>query len=103
MVTGHDVARKLLKQLLCWASPFKESNEESRTGADFQRGKALRRGVSRFARGITQASTLDQLVTNLKEAIALHLEGENLSDLDLDDNPAVVATFELDDVVSAQA
>ncbi len=52
---------------------------------------------------ITQAPTLDELATNLKEAIALQLEGENLADFDLAENPAVVASFELDSVIDATA
>ncbi len=52
---------------------------------------------------VTQAVTLDELAANLKEAIALHLEGENLTDLDLESNPAVIASFELDNVVDAKA
>jgi predicted RNase H-like HicB family nuclease len=31
---------------------------------------------------VTQAETLDQLADSLKEALALHLEGEDLSELD---------------------
>ncbi len=51
---------------------------------------------------VTQAATLDELATNLKEAIALHLEGEDLTDFDLDADPVVIASFELDNVVDAQ-
>jgi predicted RNase H-like HicB family nuclease len=51
---------------------------------------------------VTQAATLDELASNLREAIALHLEGENLADLGLVDNPAVLATFELDSVADAK-
>jgi predicted RNase H-like HicB family nuclease len=50
---------------------------------------------------VTQAPTLDELAVNLKEAIALQLEGENLAEFDLADNPAVLATLELDSVVDA--
>ena len=51
---------------------------------------------------VTQAATLDHLTANLKEAIALHLEGEDLAARQLDAYPAVIASFELDDVVDAQ-
>lgn len=44
---------------------------------------------------ITQGKTLDELIKNLKEAVDLHLEGENLEDLDLVPNPAIVANIEL--------
>jgi predicted RNase H-like HicB family nuclease len=48
---------------------------------------------------VTQAPSLDQLAANLKEAIALQLEGEKLAEFDLADNPAVFATLELDSAV----
>ena len=45
---------------------------------------------------VTQGKTLDELATNLKEAIALQLEGENLADFDLAPAPSVLANLELD-------
>ncbi len=50
---------------------------------------------------VTQAPTLDELAANLKEAIALQLEGENLAEFDFADNPAVLASFELDNAIDA--
>lgn len=44
---------------------------------------------------VTEATTLDELTANIQEAIALHLEGENLEDLGLAPNPTVLATMEL--------
>lgn len=43
---------------------------------------------------ITQAATLDELAHNIREAIHLHLEGEDLSELGFDSNPAILATME---------
>ena len=45
---------------------------------------------------VTQGATLDELAANLKEAIALALEGENLAELGFVDQPAILATIELD-------
>ena len=45
---------------------------------------------------VTQGKTLDELAANLKEAIALQLEGENLADFDLAPAPSVLANLELD-------
>ena len=45
---------------------------------------------------VTQGKTLDELVFNLKEAIGLQLEGENLSDFDLVAEPSVLANLEVD-------
>ena len=45
---------------------------------------------------VTQGKTLDELIENLKEAIALQLEGENLADFDLSEQPSVLASFELE-------
>ncbi len=44
---------------------------------------------------MTEAPTLDELAANIQEAIALHLEGENLEDLGLAQNPTILATMEL--------
>jgi predicted RNase H-like HicB family nuclease len=45
---------------------------------------------------VTQGATLDAVTQNLQEAVTLHLEGENLQDLGLVDNPAILITFEMD-------
>jgi predicted RNase H-like HicB family nuclease len=47
---------------------------------------------------VTEGVTLDEVVANIREAIALHLEGEDLSELGLADDPAIVATMELEAV-----
>ena len=44
---------------------------------------------------VTQATTLDELTVNIQEAIALHLEGEDLAELGLVPNPTILATMEL--------
>jgi predicted RNase H-like HicB family nuclease len=44
---------------------------------------------------VTQASTLDELTTNIQEAVSLHPEGENLAELGLADDPTILATMEL--------
>lgn len=44
---------------------------------------------------VTQAKTLDKLMYNIQEAVELHLEEENLSELELAPQPAVLANFEL--------
>ena len=50
---------------------------------------------------VTQGKTLDDTITNLQEAVALHLEGENLADFDLAPNPSLLVTFELEPTVVA--
>jgi predicted RNase H-like HicB family nuclease len=45
---------------------------------------------------VTEAPTLDQLALNIQEAIALHLEGEDLVELGLSNNPTILATMEFD-------
>ena len=52
---------------------------------------------------VTQGKTLDELVSNLKEAIGLQLEGENLSDFDLVAEPFVLANLEVDSSAYAKA
>ena len=47
---------------------------------------------------VTQASTLDELASNIREAIALHLDGEDLAELGIAANPTIIATMELEAV-----
>lgn len=44
---------------------------------------------------VTQGETLDEVVKNLREAMSLHLEGENPADFGLVDQPSILVTFEL--------
>jgi predicted RNase H-like HicB family nuclease len=50
---------------------------------------------------VTQGKTLDEAAANLREAVALHLEGENLEQLGLAPNPTLIITMEMEPVVSA--
>ncbi len=50
---------------------------------------------------VTQAETLDELADNLKEALELHLEDEDLSTFDLAPNPSILASFELEPLTHA--
>ncbi len=52
---------------------------------------------------VTQGRTLDELAENLNEALALHLEGENLAEFDLVSDPSVLASFELPPLSHAKA
>ena len=45
---------------------------------------------------VTQAPTLDELALNIREAIGLHLEGEDLAELGFSNNPTILATLELE-------
>jgi predicted RNase H-like HicB family nuclease len=42
---------------------------------------------------VTQADTLDELVANIREAIALHLEGEDFVRLGFTKRHAIIATM----------
>jgi predicted RNase H-like HicB family nuclease len=44
---------------------------------------------------VTQGRTADDVLANLQEAIALHLEGEDRRALGLADNPRLVVTYEV--------
>jgi len=46
---------------------------------------------------VTQGNTLDELFSNIKEAIALQLEGENPADFGLAPDASVLASYELND------
>jgi len=47
---------------------------------------------------VTEAPTLDQLAANIREAVTLHLQGEDLSELGLAKDPTILATLELEAV-----
>ncbi len=44
---------------------------------------------------VTQGKTLDETIENLREAVELHLQGEDLKELGLAPNPTVIVTIEL--------
>ena len=45
---------------------------------------------------VTQGVTLDETLSNLSEAISLHLEGEDLAELGLVSDPTILVTMELE-------
>ena len=45
---------------------------------------------------VTQGKTLDETLANLQEAVALHLEGEDLSELGLAAEPTILVTMEIE-------
>ena len=48
---------------------------------------------------VTQGKTLDETIANLRQAVALRLEGENPADFDLVPNPSLLVTLELEPAV----
>ena len=52
---------------------------------------------------VTQGRTLDELVGNVREAVSLQLDGENLEDFDIAPDYSVLVNFELDSLVYAKA
>ena len=49
---------------------------------------------------VTQGQTLDETIANLKQAVQLHLEGEDLSEFGLAPNPTLLVTIELEPVAN---
>jgi len=47
---------------------------------------------------VTQGKDLDETVRNLREAVELHLTGEDLEQLGLVSNPPLLITFELEPI-----
>jgi predicted RNase H-like HicB family nuclease len=45
---------------------------------------------------VTQGDTLDAVVENLREAVELHLEGENPAEFGLAPAPTIVVTMEME-------
>lgn len=50
---------------------------------------------------VTQGKTLDETIANLQEAVALHLEDEDLAELNFSPNPTLLVTFELEAIAHA--
>ncbi len=44
---------------------------------------------------VTQGATIDETIQNLRDAVALHLEGEDPSEFGLRDRPTLVVTMEI--------
>ena len=51
---------------------------------------------------VTQGKTLDETVSNLREAVALHLDGEDLAEFGLAADPWILIMFE-PELAGAQA
>ena len=45
---------------------------------------------------VTQGETIDEAVSNLQEAVSLHLEGEDLREFDLVSDPTLLITLEVE-------
>lgn len=45
---------------------------------------------------VTPGRTLDEVTRNLQEAVALHLEGEDLAELGLVPSPTILVTYEME-------
>ena len=50
---------------------------------------------------VTQGKTLDETIANLREAVALFLEGEDPAEFDLAPNPSLLVTLEVEPVAHA--
>ena len=47
---------------------------------------------------VSQGKTLDEAVQNIREAIDLHLEGENLDEWDISQDFSILVNFELEPI-----
>lgn len=45
---------------------------------------------------VTQGQTLDETVQNLREALQLHLEGEDMAEMGLVSHPPLIITMEME-------
>ena len=50
---------------------------------------------------VTQGKTLEETISNLREAVALHLEDEDLADFGLVQDPTLLITIELESSLHA--
>ena len=61
-----------------------------RQGERFYVAECLEIGV------VTQGQTFDETIANLRNAVALHLEGEDLAAMGLAPDPTILVTMELE-------
>lgn len=47
---------------------------------------------------VTQGATIDETVKNMQEALALHLDGESLDNLELSPNAPLIVSMELEPI-----
>jgi predicted RNase H-like HicB family nuclease len=47
---------------------------------------------------VTQGATIDETIKNMQEALALHLDGENLEDIGLVPNAPLMVSMELEPI-----
>lgn len=45
---------------------------------------------------VTQGASISEVLNNLQEAVALHLDGENLAELGLSPDPSILVTMEME-------
>lgn len=50
---------------------------------------------------VTQGKTLDEVAKNIQEAVGLHFEGEDLAELEIVDNPQILASMEITNLAHA--
>jgi len=50
---------------------------------------------------VTQGDTFDELTANIREAVGLYIEDENLADIGFIQSPSVLVNFELPTLVHA--
>lgn len=50
---------------------------------------------------VTQGKTMDETLQNLQEAIALHLDGEDLAEMGFTNDPSILVTMEIESFLHA--
>jgi predicted RNase H-like HicB family nuclease len=80
------------------ASQYNECMERRTIQVRIFRGETKYVAESMDLPVVTGGDTLDETVANVREAIALHLDGEDLGELGLCNDPAIVVTMELHSV-----
>ncbi|MEO0115668.1 MAG: type II toxin-antitoxin system HicB family antitoxin [candidate division WOR-3 bacterium] len=75
-------------------SPYRNINAFIRKGERYYVAECVEIGV------VTQGKTVDETIANLREAVALHLENEDLAELGLAPNPSLIITMELEPILS---
>jgi len=49
---------------------------------------------------ITQGKTIDETIKNLREAVALYFEGENIEKLEIPEEPSIIVSLEIPEYAS---
>lgn len=95
--TSHECTSKVYNRLNKYCNGLEHEMEQQHTvKAVVRRGERYYVAECVELAVVTQGKTVDETLANLREAVALHLEGEDPASFGLAPNPTILVTMELE-------